>query len=60
MRHDHHKKCLDDSLVIDTSSGPSRGCSMTVAIVGTYEQLTVSSEEMIQISMIRMLLKRLA
>jgi len=34
MRHDHHKKCLDDSLVVDKSSGPSRGCSMTVAIVG--------------------------
>jgi hypothetical protein len=25
MRHDHHKKCLDDSIVVDTSSAPLLG-----------------------------------
>jgi len=25
MRHDHHKKCLDDSIMVDTSNGPWHG-----------------------------------
>jgi hypothetical protein len=25
MRHDHHKKCLVDSIMVDTSNGPWRG-----------------------------------
>jgi hypothetical protein len=29
MRPDHHKKCLDDSIVVDTSSGPSVGWVIT-------------------------------
>jgi hypothetical protein len=35
MRHEHDKKCLDDSIVVDTSSAHSPGCSMTAAIVET-------------------------
>jgi hypothetical protein len=26
MRPDHHKKCLDDSIVVDTPSGVIAGC----------------------------------
>ena len=33
MRHDHNKKCLDDSIVVDTSSARWHGSSTTVAIV---------------------------
>jgi hypothetical protein len=33
MAHDQDKKCLDDRIVVDTSSEPSRGCLMTVGIV---------------------------
>jgi hypothetical protein len=31
MRPDHHKECLDDSSVVDTSSEPSRGWAGTAA-----------------------------
>jgi hypothetical protein len=33
MKRDPEKKCLDDRIMVDTSSGHWRGCSMTVAIV---------------------------
>ena len=35
MSHDQNKKCLDDSIMVDTSSEPSRGYLMTVGIVAT-------------------------
>jgi hypothetical protein len=35
MPPDHDKQCLDDSIMVDTSSARSRGCSMTVAIAET-------------------------
>jgi len=37
MQHRFEKKCRDDMIMVDTSSGPSRGCWMTVAIVRTMK-----------------------
>ncbi len=35
MRHSCDKKCLDNSIMVDTSSGRVLGCSMIVVIAGT-------------------------
>ena len=47
-------------VALGRSSAPWRGSSTTVAYSRDYEWLMVSSEAMIQMSMIRLLLKRLA
>ena len=35
MPHDHHKQCLDDSIVVDTSNEPSPGLAAVVDTAGT-------------------------
>jgi hypothetical protein len=35
MSGNSKKKCLDDLIMVDTSSGRLLGCSMIVVIVGT-------------------------
>ena len=34
MQHDHAKKCLDDSIMVDTSSGATRGQHAFAAWLG--------------------------
>jgi hypothetical protein len=62
MRDDHDKKCLDDRIIVDTSNAPSPGLVVTAAYLLSkdYEYLTQTSEVVIRVAMIHLMVRRLA
>ena len=60
MPHDHHKQCLDDSIVVDTSSAPSAGLAATADCPMDDEDMSQTSEAMTRVAMIHLIVRQLA
>ena len=60
MPHDHHKQCLDDSIVVDTSNGHSRWFGRYRRLSKDYEYVTQTSAAVIRVAMIHLMVRRLA
>ena len=59
MLHDQDKKCLDDSIMVDTSNGPSHGSAVVGVTARIMNVAPDSSESMLRVSAIHLMLKRL-
>ena len=60
MQHDQDKECLDDSIIVDTSSARSAGSTAIAAYRKDDEFLPLTSETMIRVAMIHLMIRRLA